>query len=215
MGVWDWCVATGEQTHSERWEEMLGYAGDEVGPGYHEFISRVHPDDLARLRATNAAYLEGNATGFEIDLRMRCKDASWKWILSRGMVVSRDAQGRPWRMIGTHTDISERKQAEAELLELNRQLRDKTELLEATLASISQSITVIDGDGRVSAFNARVCELLELPASLLASRPTVRELFLYQAAGATSARRRGWSTATHAAMWMAPAPAPSLTTICV
>jgi len=179
-GVWDWNLATGEQTHSRRWKEMLGFAVDEVSKGHHEFIDRLHPDDVADVQTAVTAYLEGRAPGYAVDLRMRCKDGSWKWILSRGMVVSRDDQGKPLRMIGTHTDITERKQTETELRELNLQLIDKTRLLETTLASISQGIFMIDADQRVSTFNPRVCELLDLPASLLATRPTLQELTLYQ-----------------------------------
>jgi diguanylate cyclase (GGDEF)-like protein/PAS domain S-box-containing protein len=123
-GVWDWNVVTGEQTHSIRWKEMLGYADDEVGQGYHEFVARVHPDDLAPAQAAATAYLEGRAPGYAVDLRMRCKDGSWKWILARGMVVSRDAQGQPLRMIGTHSDITERKQTEAALHESHQRFRD-------------------------------------------------------------------------------------------
>ncbi len=181
-GVWDWNVLTGEQTHSHRWKEMLGYAADEIGNGYHEFASRLHPDDLAPVQAAAAAYLAGRAPGYAVDLRLRCKDGSWKWVLARGMVVSRDARGQPLRMIGTHTDISERKQAEAELRELNLQLLEKSGLLQTTLASISQGIFMLDADGRVSTFNPRVCELLDLPASFLATRPTTQALTLYQLA---------------------------------
>ncbi len=179
-GVWDWNLVTGAQTHSERWKEMLGYAADGVGPGYHEFVSRLHPDDLAPVQAANAAYLEGRCAGYAIDLRLRCKDGSWKWILSRGTVVSRDAQGKPLRMIGTHTDISERRQTEAELRALNLQLLEKTRVLQSTLASISQGVLVVDGDDRVSTFNPRVCELLDLPHSLLAARPTLQQIALFQ-----------------------------------
>jgi diguanylate cyclase (GGDEF)-like protein/PAS domain S-box-containing protein len=179
-GVWDWNLVTGEQTHSNSWKEMLGYAADELGAGYHEFSSRVHPDDLAHVQGAITAYLEGRAPSYAVDLRILCKDGSWKWILARGMVVRRDAQGKPLRMIGTHTDITERKQTETELRELNLQLGEKTDLLQTTLSSISQGILVIDVDERVRTFNPRVCELLDLPESFLATRPTLQELTLYQ-----------------------------------
>ncbi|WP_296443516.1 EAL domain-containing protein [Rhodoferax sp. UBA5149] len=179
-GVWDWNLLTGAQKHSKRWEELLGYEAGELDKGYQEFITRVHPDDLAALNAAVSAYLEGRAPRYAIDVRLRCKDGSWKWILSRGMVVSHDAQGRPLRMIGTHTDITERKRTEAELRELNLQLGEKSRLLETTLASISQGIFMIDADQRVSTFNPRVCELLDLAESLLATRPTLQEITLYQ-----------------------------------
>ena len=180
QGVWDWNVVTGEQTHSVRWKEMLGYAADEIVQGYHEFVIRVHPDDIARVQDASSACLEGRSKGYAIDLRMRCKDGSWKWILSRGMVVSHDAQGNSLRMIGTHTDITERKQTEQALRELNVQLIEETRLLETTLASISQGIFMIEANGRVSTFNPKVCELLGLTEQFLATHPTVQEIALYQ-----------------------------------
>ena len=179
-GVWDWNVATGDQTHSLQWKEMLGYSALEIGTGYDEFTSRVHPDDLAQAQAAASACLEGKVPDYAVDLRLRCKDGSWKWVLSRGKVVSRDAQGRPLRMIGTHTDINERKQTEAELRGLNEQLFDTTRMLQTTLTSISQGVLVIDREGCVSAFNPRVCELLDLPESLLAGRPTLNQVHRYQ-----------------------------------
>ncbi|NMM14132.1 MAG: EAL domain-containing protein [Rhodoferax sp.] len=180
QGVWDWNVVTGEQTHPVLWKEMLGYAADEIDQGYNEFVTRVHPDDIARVQDAFTACLEGRSKGYAIDLRMRCKDGSWKWIMSHGMVVSHDAQGNSLRMIGTHTDITERKQAEQALLELNAQLIEETRLLETTLASISQGIFMIEANGRVSTFNPKASELLGLPEQFLATHPTVQEIALYQ-----------------------------------
>lgn len=180
VGVWDWNLLTGEQTHSPHWEEMLGFAAGELNQGYQDFERLVHPDDLAMVQAAAFAYMDGRSTQYAVDLRMRCKDGSWKWILSRGMVVQRDAQGAAMRMIGTHTDISARKLAEDELRALNAQLLENTQLLQTTLTSISQGILLFDAFGRVRKFNTRVCELLDLPERLLASLPTVQELILHQ-----------------------------------
>ena len=179
-GLWDWNVLTGAQTHSRQWKEMLGFSVDEIGPGYHEFVTRVHPDDLAGVLAAAQACHEGRASSYAVDLRMRCKDGSWKWILSRGRVVGRDAQGKPLRMIGTHTDISERKRSEAALRDLNQKLRDETKRLQTTLASISQGIFVVEADGRVGTFNLRVCELLDLSPDYLKTRPTLPEITAFQ-----------------------------------
>ena len=179
-GEWDWDLVTGEQSHSLSWKEMLGYSEQEIGNGYNEFVSRVHPDDLAAVTAAAGAYLRGETPSYAADLRMRCKDGSWKWILARDMVVSRDTQGRPTRMIGTHTDITDRKTTETELRDLYRQLGEKTALLQTTLGSISQGIFMIGMDGRVSTYNARVCELLDVPASYLDTRPTLPEITIFQ-----------------------------------
>ena len=179
-GSWDWNVVTGAQTHSRRWKEMLGYDEDEIQPGCIEFERRVHPDDLAAVQAAARACLEGHTPGYTAEMRMRCKDGSWKWIASRGLVVTRDASGRALRMIGTHSDITARKQNEARLLDLSVQLPETAQLLQTTLASISQGIFMINAEGRVITFNPRVCELLDLPESLMATHPTLAEVTLYQ-----------------------------------
>lgn len=129
-GVWDWNLLNGDQTHSLRWKDMLGYADHDIGPGEHEFFSRLHPDDLPRVQVASAAYLEGRAKDYTLDVRMRHKDGHWVWILVHGMVVSRDAQGKPLRLIGTHTDITQRKLAEERLLALNQELAEKTRRLQ-------------------------------------------------------------------------------------
>ena len=181
-GAWDWNVVTGEQIHSRRWKEMLGYEVQDIGSGYAEFESRVHPDDLPAVQAAARAYLEGRTPGYAAEMRMRCKDGSWKWIATRGFVVKRDASGRRLRMIGTHTEIAGHKQTGAKLLDLSVKVPETSLLLQTTLASISQGIFMIDAEGRVITFNLRVCELLDLPESLMATRPTLAEITVYQLA---------------------------------
>lgn len=179
-GVWDWDMVTKAQVHSDRWEQMLGYAGQELPGGYEEFISRVHPEDLPVLHAAGEDYQQGRTASFAADVRLRCKDGSWKWIASRGMVVSRDASGRPLRMIGTHHDISQLKQAEQDLLKLNTELREKSALLQTTLTNISQGILLLDPGKHIIGFNPQVCELLNLSAEFLASRPTLGQILNLQ-----------------------------------
>ena len=169
LGVWDWNIRTGHQTHSARWEEMLGYSAGELKRGFQEFASRVHPDDLAQEQLALKRYLEGLAPSYACDVRMRHKAGHWCWIVSRGTVVERDAAGRPQRMIGTHTDISARKEAEAEL-------RQRSLLLRNTLGSISQGVFVFDAQHRVVSFNSRACELLDLSADWLNRQPTLQEV---------------------------------------
>ncbi len=174
--VWDWNMVTGTQSHSPRWEEMLGYDGQELHGGFDEFVSLLHPDDLAPMQAALHAYLEGRSPSYVMDLRMRRKDGQWAWIVSRGMVVNRDAQGKAVRMLGTHTDISARKKAEAEWRQVNAQLLENTQLLQTTLTSISQGILVLDAGMRIRRFNPRVCELLNVPTEFLSRQPTLQEL---------------------------------------
>ncbi len=177
-GVWDWNVHTGTQAVSRRWKEILGYEEHEIGSNYQEFLDRIHPDDVALLKRADEAHLADPAESNAIEFRMRCRDDSWKWILSRILVVLRDDQGKPLHLIGTHTDISERKAQEASMQELNQQLLEQSDLLETTLKSISQGIVLFDNTSRVVMFNPRVCELLNIAPEKLAAQPASLDICL-------------------------------------
>ncbi|MEI7913073.1 MAG: PAS domain-containing protein, partial [Verrucomicrobiota bacterium] len=118
-GVWDWDGETGKVFYSERWKEMLGYAGDESVVGHDEWLQRIHPEDMDMVRAQMSAHIADPSVGYNNEHRVRCKDGSWKWILTRGQAVSRDATGQVLRMIGTHKDISSRKHNEEEIARLS------------------------------------------------------------------------------------------------
>jgi len=180
VGVWDWNIATGAQTHSAHWVEMLGYRVGELTHGYQDFVDHIHPDDLERVLNAARDYMEGRRDTYSEDFRMRCKDGSWKWILTRGTVVQWDDQGGPLRMIGTHTDISDRKRAEDDLRTLNARLQANASTLQTTLASISQGIVLVDAEGRIQQYNDRASELLNLPPALLAQRPLLVDMIRYQ-----------------------------------
>ncbi len=122
-GLWDWNVSAGTVFFSKRWKEMLGYAEDEIGHGLEEWSKRVHPDDRAETLAAVRAYLAGKTPQYTKEHRVQCKDGSWKWILDRGLVVERDAAGSPVRMLGTHKDITARRQAEQALRESEAKFR--------------------------------------------------------------------------------------------
>lgn len=110
QGVWDWDVASGTVYFSPVWKTMLGYAEGDIGDSLQEWESRVHPDDLARVHADVARHLAGETAVYENVHRLRCKDGSYKWVQDRGQVTSRDASGRPTRLIGTHTDVTAQRQ---------------------------------------------------------------------------------------------------------
>ena len=111
-GIWDWDIVTGVEIFSKRFMEMYGFGEGELASRTDEFDARTHPDDIEQLLRHRQAHLDGLTPTFINEHRIQCKDGNWKWILSRGMVISRDAQGRPLRMIGTHTDITGRKHSE-------------------------------------------------------------------------------------------------------
>lgn len=117
-GVWDWDMRTDQVFRSARWKEIYGYTDNELEETATAGRTLVHPDDLIHMMEDTHAYLDGRKSAYVSEFRLRCKDGSWKWTLSRGMVISRDSEGKPLRMIGTHTDISERKNAEAQVFRL-------------------------------------------------------------------------------------------------
>jgi diguanylate cyclase (GGDEF)-like protein/PAS domain S-box-containing protein len=116
-GVWDWNVQTNEVFFSRQWKTMLGYGEAEIGNHLEEWSSRVHPDDIAQCYAGLNGHFNQETPVYQNEHRVRCKDGSYKWILDRGKVIEWTQAGQPLRMIGIHTDISERKQAEKSLNE--------------------------------------------------------------------------------------------------
>ncbi len=127
-GVWDWTIPTGEVLFSKRLQEMLGYADEEFPHRLEEWKERVHPDDLPRVMTEVQECLDGKTLHYATEQRVRCKSGEWKWILDRGMVVSRDQEGTPLRMIGTNSDITERVAAEEKRRQLEHQLRQAQRL---------------------------------------------------------------------------------------
>ena len=117
-GLWDRDLRTGEVLYSPRCAEMLGYKPEEIGNQLDEWLRRIHPEDLARAQAITQACIDGATPTYSSEHRLLCKDGTWKWVLSRGMVVSRDDAGTPLRLIGTVSDISERKAAEDKIRHL-------------------------------------------------------------------------------------------------
>ncbi len=114
-GVWDRNMRTGEVFYSRRWKEILGFPEGEIGADAGEWMKRVHVDDRPRVEDELKKHLGRETARYSVEYRMKCKDGSYKWILARGKVISRDEDGEPLRFVGTHTDISERKSLEAQL----------------------------------------------------------------------------------------------------
>lgn len=180
LGVWDWNAATDEVYFSDQWCAMLGYRRAEIPPRLDEWSSRVHPDDLEPTMALIRDHLEGRTPVYVSQHRMRAKDGSWRWILDRGKVLTRDADGRPLRVVGTHTDITGQKQAEAEL----RQLEER---LTGILRFSPSVITLIDREGRYLLANPEAERVLGRPASEIVGR-TFHELMPAPVAAAFAAR---------------------------
>jgi diguanylate cyclase (GGDEF)-like protein/PAS domain S-box-containing protein len=107
-GIWDWDLLGDRVHYSARWKAILGLEEAEVGEGPEEWLGRVHPDDVARVRAKLKDHSEGRIPVFEDEHRIRHKDGVFRWVLSRGFAV-RDASGRAYRMAGAQTDVTDRR----------------------------------------------------------------------------------------------------------
>lgn len=146
QGVWDWNVADGTVFFSKVWSTMLGYAEGELAGRFDDWASRVHPDDLVRCRKELDSHFAGETPSYRCEHRVRCKDGSYKWILAQGQVFTRTPGGKPLRMLGTHTDITERMESE-------RRLRESRAQLQAVFDNLEEGIVIADLQGNLLHWN--------------------------------------------------------------
>ncbi|AOL06792.1 diguanylate cyclase [Burkholderia contaminans] len=170
-GVWDRNVETGEIHYSPAWKALLGYAPHELSTRIEDAYERLHPDDVADVKAAMLAHFEHRTDHYAVEHRIRCKDGSYKWICSRGKVIDRDSRGRALRMVGTTTDITA-------LRELAARLRDSaalvTDLTDQVPGLVFQLRQAPDGRRFFSYASAGVGDIYELtPEQIAGSAETV------------------------------------------
>ncbi len=112
LGFWDWDIAAGKVDRNAQWAEMLGYTHDEIQRTPKQWTDFIHPDDRERAWNSINAVLEGRSNMHRLEYRMFHKDGSVRWIYDQASVMQRDEDGKPLRMCGTHTDITEQKRKE-------------------------------------------------------------------------------------------------------
>ncbi|AHF05492.1 hypothetical protein MARPU_08930 [Marichromatium purpuratum 984] len=127
-GVWDWDLRNNRVFISPRWKEQIGFADDELDNAFESFETRLHPDDRHRVLNQIANYLQQPQDSYALEFRLRHKDGSYRWILSRGRAMC-NAQGDPYRMSGSHTDISARKEAERTMTMLSAAVEHSDDLV--------------------------------------------------------------------------------------
>jgi PAS domain S-box-containing protein len=120
-GIWDWNVKTNEVFYSVRWKEMLGFEDHEIANDLDEWAKRVHPDDIDKVMQIVQDHLAKKTPFYISEHRVLCKDGTYKWILDRGQALW-DEDGNPIRMVGSHTDVTDRKRAEEVLCESQERL---------------------------------------------------------------------------------------------
>lgn len=153
-GIWDWDIQTHRMYYSSLWKTTLGYKEAEISDSPAEWESRLHPEDKDRAVALVDDYIAGRIGSYELEHRLRHKDGTYRWIHTVA-VLQRDTEGQPRRMIGSHVDITTRKQAEQALSQSESTLRsffDSDVLMMGIVELIDGDILHISDNRRVASF---------------------------------------------------------------
>ncbi|MDB5840930.1 MAG: hypothetical protein JWQ23_2882 [Herminiimonas sp.] len=164
-GIWDRDVVTGEIHYSKGWKAILGYTESELSNWIGDSYTRLHADDLPFVKEAMQAHFDQKTESYAVEHRIRCKDGSYKWISSRGKVVSRDMDGNPLRMIGTTTDITS-------MRTLSENLQQSVDLITSLTNEIPglvyQHRLLPDGAEFFSYVSEGICDIYELTPAQVA-----------------------------------------------
>jgi len=167
-GVWDRDLSSGRIHYSAAWKSMLGYAANEVSNRIEDAFARIHPDELEQVKQTMQAHISGQTEQYQVEHRLRCRDGSYKWVCSRGKVVSRDASGNALRMLGITSDISTLRSL-SERLQHNVELI--TQLTDQVPGVLFQFCSQADGNGYFTYLSAGVRDLFGVTQEQLLQNP--------------------------------------------
>lgn len=137
-GLWDWNLETNEVFFSARWKAMLGYAESDIANHFEEWQKRLHPDDRDRVLSVFQQCFDQPYSTCELEYRLQHRHGYYLWILCRATLL-RDVWNKPYRMAGSHTDITQRKQAEEELRQSEYQLKQQTQQLQQALSELKRT----------------------------------------------------------------------------
>ncbi len=147
-GVWEWEVQSGDLYWSPQIATTLGRSPHDIAHSVDAFRSLVHPADLPGMVAAAEAYAAGQARTYDVEIRMAHTDGSWRWVHSRGRALSRDADGRPTRVAGLHTDVTDRRLAEEQLRESHAALASSEARYRAIVEGATSIIWKTTAEGR-------------------------------------------------------------------
>lgn len=162
-GIWDLNLITNQVFRSARYKEIMGYEEHELGDDNDDWVSRIHPDDFERVMQANHDYFARKIPHYAVEYRLRCKDGSYKWVMGRAQAIW-DETGKPVRMVGSTTDISNRKEAEAALIESEKKYRILVETSQDVIWSL-------DAEGRYTFVNAAVKQIYGYEPGEMIGRP--------------------------------------------
>jgi len=148
LGLWDWDIPNNKVFFSKQWKKMLGYEDNEIGNIFEEWSERIHPDDKDQVFKDIQKHTDGEVPVYMNEHRLRCKDGTYKWVLSKGISISKTDDGKPKRMLGTHADISKRKSDE-----------EKIKKFSTAFEQTSNTIVITDINGNIEYVNPRFTEL--------------------------------------------------------
>jgi PAS domain S-box-containing protein len=147
-GIFDWNLVSGASYLSPRYKEMLGFRDEELPNTEESFFGRIHPEDMARMAETKDRYSEDPTRDRFLDeLRLKHRDGTYRWIVSRGRIV-RDDGGVPIRIVGAVGDMTERLQAAAKLAASEKRLRDIIDSLFGFVGLFTLDGTLIESNVR-------------------------------------------------------------------
>jgi len=145
-GVWDLNAVTNEVFYSNSWKLLVGYDEHEFGNSLDIWQALIHVDERLLFDEKLQLLLAGKSINFDCEYRIRCKDGVYQWFLSKGKAIEHSTEGRVLRIIGTTSNINEKKQAEERLLVSEARQRTLVE-------SVVDALITIDKLGIIGSFN--------------------------------------------------------------
>lgn len=192
-GIWDWDIKKGVAHFSPRWKEMIGYADPDLGSSHDEWLQRLHPQDKPAAIRSLEDCLAGKAAAYEAEFRLAHKDGGYRWFLARGAAL-RDSDGKPVRLSGSQTDITDRKEAQLALQASEERFRSLAQSAPDAIVSANAAGQIVSWNPAAERlFGSAERERIGTAFDAILSEPSRQEyrLLLEQLAAAAGDSRAG------------------------